>query len=129
MGEALIPDEVRAFLLQHIDSIAQLEALLLLRADPTFTWSAEKLAKRLYINAEETAAVLEHLAAHGFLATLPDLPDSYHYHPVSDAVAHMVDQVAELYAKYLIPVTHLIHSKPRSRVQEFADAFKLRKGD
>ena len=129
MGETLIPDEVQAFLLQHIDSIAQLEALLLLHADPTFTWNAEKLAKRLYISAEETAAVLEHLAAHGFLTTPPDLPDSYRYHPASSEVAHMVDQVAELYAKYLIPITHLIHSKPRTRVQEFADAFKLRKGD
>lgn len=129
MGEALIPDEVRTFLLQHIDSIAQLEALLLLRADPTCTWNAGTMAKRLYVSAEETAAVLEHLAAHGFVTTPPDPPDSYHYHPVSNDVAHMVDQVADLYAKYLIPVTHLIHSKPRTRVQEFADAFKLRKGD
>lgn len=129
MGESLIPDEVRVFLLQHIDSIAQLEALLLLRADAACTWSAEMMAKRLYITVEETAAVLEHLAAHGFAVTPPDLPDRYHYHPVSSDAAHMVDRVADLYAKYLIPVTHLIHSKPRSRVQEFADAFKLRKGD
>jgi hypothetical protein len=39
----------------------------------------------------------------------------------------MVDRLAELYSKYLIPVTHLIHSKPQTRVREFADAFKLRK--
>jgi hypothetical protein len=38
-----------------------------------------------------------------------------------------VNQVAACYAKYLIPVTNLIHTKPRTRVQEFADAFKLRK--
>ena len=129
MGEVLIPDDVRTFLLQHIDSVAQLEALLLLRADPTCTWNAEAIAKRLYVSVQEAAVVLQQLAADSFLTTSPDLPDSYRYHPASSELAQTVDQVAALYAKYLIPVTHVIHSKPRTRVQEFADAFKLRKGD
>jgi len=129
MGEALIPDDVRAFLLQYIDSITQLEALLLLRADPTCAWDVEATAKRLYITIQEAAAVLERLAADGFLTTPEDLPGSYRYRPASDELADMVNQVTELYAKYLIPVTNLIHSKPRTRVQEFANAFKLRKGD
>ena len=129
MGEALIPDDVPAFLLQHIDSIAQLEALLLLRADLTCTWNAETVAKRLYITTHEATVVLERLATDGFLNTRQDLPGSYHYHPVAAELADMVDWVATMYARYLIPITHIIHSKPRSRVQEFADAFKLRKGD
>jgi hypothetical protein len=120
---------MKAFLLQHIDSIAQLEALLLLRADPTCTWSAETTAKRLYITTDEAAMVLEQLAADSFLTTPQDVPGGYQYHPASSEVAQMVDRVADLYAKYLIPVTNLIHAKPRTRVQEFADAFKLRKGD
>jgi hypothetical protein len=127
MGEALIPEEVQVFLLQHLDSIAQLEALLLLRADPACVWSAEALAKRLYIPPQEAATVLERLATDSFLTTSQDVPDSYQYHPASDELAHMVDRIAALYAQYLIPVTNLIHSKPRSRVQEFADAFKLRR--
>jgi hypothetical protein len=129
MSEALIPDDVRAFLLQHIDSIAQLEALLLLRTDPGCVWTAETLAKRLYITAREAAAVLERLAADSFLTTPQGVPGRYQYHPASGELAAMVDRVAALYATYLIPVTNLIHAKPRSRVQEFADAFKLRKGD
>ena len=40
----------------------------------------------------------------------------------------MVDQVANLYRQYLIPLTTLIHAKPRPRVHEFADAFQWRKG-
>jgi hypothetical protein len=39
----------------------------------------------------------------------------------------MVGEVVEAYSKYLIPVTNLIHSKPQTRVQQFAEAFKLRK--
>jgi hypothetical protein len=129
MVDALIPDDVRAFLLKHIDSIAQLEALLLLRSNPTLEWTAETLAKRLYITPQDTAVLLERLSADGFLIVLHSPPYSYQYHPASSELAHMVDLVADFYAKYLIPVTNLIHSKPRTRVQEFADAFRLRKGE
>jgi hypothetical protein len=129
MADPLIPDDVQAFLLNRIDSIAQLEALLLLRTNPTHEWTAETLAKRLYISVQETAVLLERLRADGFLVALPDPPGSYQYQPASSALAHMLDRVADLYTAYLIPVTNLIHTKPRTRVQESADAFKLRKGE
>jgi hypothetical protein len=38
----------------------------------------------------------------------------------------MIDRLAESYAKQLIPITNLIHGKPR-RIRQFADAFKFRK--
>lgn len=129
MVSELIPDEVKSFLLQRVDSIAQLEALLLLRAHPGLVWSAETLAKRLYITAHETAAVLDYLHASGFLVAVAASPGGYQYQPASPDLARMLDWVAELYARYLIPVTQLIHAKRTTRVQEFADAFKLKKGE
>jgi len=39
----------------------------------------------------------------------------------------MLERTAEAYAKHLVPVTNLIHSKPKPRIQEFADAFRFRK--
>ena len=38
----------------------------------------------------------------------------------------MIDRLADSYAKQLIPITNMIHSKPR-RIRQFADAFKFRK--
>jgi hypothetical protein len=128
MADDPLPSDVKDFLLRHIDSVAQLEALLLLRGHADLTWSAETLAKRLYISVQETAEILAHLCADGFLAALDGEPPQYKYHCPSRAQADMVDQVADLYAHYLIPVTHLIHTKPRTRVQAFADAFKLKRG-
>jgi hypothetical protein len=127
MTDDPIPNDVKAFLLQHIDSIAQLEALLLLRADSELAWSADTLAKRLYIPVQETAEVVARLCADGFLVSTGSEPLLYQYQCTSSEQARMVDLVAECYARYLIPVTHLIHTKPRTRVQEFADAFRLRK--
>ena len=129
MAHELIPDDVRAFLLQCIDSIAQLEALLLLRTNPALTWDAETLAKRLYITSQETAAILHHLQANGFLVAAESSSGVYQYQPASPDLVCMVDRVAELYARYLIPITQLIHTKPLTRVQEFADAFKLKKDE
>jgi hypothetical protein len=127
MADDLLPDDVKAFLLRYIDSIAQLEALLLLQANADLAWSAETLAKRLYISVEATAEILARLCADGFLAAQGSEPLLYQYHCLSRDQSDMVDYVAVIYARYLIPVTHLIHAKPRTRVQAFADAFKFRK--
>ena len=48
MADELVPDDLRDFILRHIDSVAQLEALLLLRASPDEDWDVGKTAKRLY---------------------------------------------------------------------------------
>ena len=127
MSADVLPDEVKAFLLRYIDSVAQLEALLLLRANADLAWSADILALRLYTSVQDTAELLARLCADGFLAAQDSEPPLYQYHCPSRDQAHMVDQVAMLYTKYLIPVTHLIHAKPRTRVQGFADAFRFRK--
>jgi hypothetical protein len=118
-----IPDDIREFIQKHIDSIAQLEALLLLRGSPEIEWDAAKAAARLYTSEQETAAVLARLATDGFLAVDNGV---YRYGGHCNGQQQLVDRLAALYARALIPVTNLIHAKPR-RIREFADAFKLTK--
>ena len=50
-----IPAELRDFIAKSIDSVAQLEALLLLRANPETSWDVVQLARRLYVNEAEAA--------------------------------------------------------------------------
>jgi hypothetical protein len=129
MSEEPIPHDVKQFINESIDSIAQLEALLLLRGSPHKEWSAQDVAKRLYIGEQETVPLLVRLIAEGLVIVNGDRPPLYQYHPDSDDLALLADRLAETYSKHLVPVTNLIHSKPRTRVQEFADAFKLRKDE
>ncbi len=126
MADDLIPDDVRQFIVDKIDSIAELEGLLLLSRNPETEWSSEALAQRLYAGRQQTEEVLAHLYSLGFLA-INESETAYRYQPGSPKLAEMVDRVAEIYSKYLVPVTNLIHSKPQTKVQQFADAFKLRK--
>ncbi len=127
MANDLIPEDVRQFIIDKIDSVAELEGLLLLRRNPDTEWNSEALAQRLYTSQEQTEDVLTRLYSQGFLTVKESQTLSYRYQPSSLKLAEMVDLVAEIYSNYLVPVTNLIHSKPQSKVQQFADAFKLRK--
>jgi hypothetical protein len=129
MAEYPIPNDVRQFILKSIDSIAQLEALLLLRGNPQDEWGAQKVAKRLYISEQEATSLLARLNAEGLIALSNDKLPLCRYQPDSDDLALVVDRMAETYSKHLVPVTNLVHSKPRTRVREFADAFNLRKDE
>ncbi len=128
MGEDFIPEAVRRFLLMNIDSIAEWEGLLLLRAHPNKAWSAHEASRNLYISEDAAAVLLAALVARG-MAAAKNLPDGkiYKYKPASSELARMIDEAADLYRQYLIPITQIIHSKGRSRIQEFADSFRLRK--
>ncbi len=127
MTDDVIPGDVQQFILQHIDSIAQLEGLLLLRNDRSVEWSARAVADRLYISEPEATAVLTQLASRELVGGRKGKPARYIYQPKTPDLGEMVDRVADIYAKYLVPVTHLVHSKPKTRIQEFSDAFWLRK--
>ena len=118
-----IPADIQDFIVRHIDSVAQLEALLLLRRNPGADWTIERVAQRLYADEQEIADVLARLVADG-LVRVTDA--AYCYDCASAEQSTVVDRLAEVYARQLIPVTNMIHAKPR-RIREFADAFKFRK--
>jgi hypothetical protein len=123
MADDPVPADLRDFILRHIDSVAHLEALLLLRAAPETAWEAPVVAARLYISAEQAGEVLAQLCDERLLVCENGL---YRYGGQPPEHIAMIDRLADSYAKQLIPITNLIHGKPR-RIRQFADAFKFRK--
>jgi hypothetical protein len=120
-----IPDDLRDFIYEQIESIAHLEALLLLKGDREQDWTPERAAQRLYISVEQAASVLASLAERGFLL---GAAGRYRFSCRADDLETMVSRLTRAYREKLIPVTNLIHSKP-NRIREFAKAFRLRKDD
>lgn len=125
MVDHLLPDELEQFLQRQIDSITQLEALLLLRNESHTAWATQSVAKRLYVGEGETADALNRLSAQGLLSHNNGL---YKFDPQTDDLRQGVALLADYYRRHLIPITNLIHAKPR-RIQQFADAFKIKKED
>jgi hypothetical protein len=124
-----IPAGTQRFILANIKSVAEVEALLLLRSTPEQAWSAPALAQRLYIDPLQTADILKQLAERQFLVGDSGGEATYRYQPGSAELRDGIDRLAQVYATHLIAVTELIHSKSKSRVQEFANAFRIRKDD
>jgi hypothetical protein len=122
MSDDPIPDDVREYIINHVDSIAQLEALLLLRAQPGESWHLLKMAQRLYISEPEVSDALSRLIDGGVVSFKEG---AFSYRPAAE-IRDLIERVASTYTRHLIPVTNLIHSKP-SRVRQFADAFKFRR--
>jgi hypothetical protein len=123
MTEEPIPPDVRDFIHRNIDSIAQLEALLLMRGNPRETWDAKRLSRRIYVSEQEAAELLATLASDGLLG---NNDGAFHYECNDEARHSLIEKLAAIYSRQLIPVTNLIHSKPR-RIRQFADAFRFRK--
>jgi len=122
MSEEPLSEEVRDFILRHIDTVAQLEALLFFREHSAERWDAASVAKRLYAPAGEMVTSLAGLCSGGCLVREGEL---YRYAAGSD-VEPKVKALAKAYARQLIPITNLIHSKPRN-IRAFSDAFRFRK--
>jgi hypothetical protein len=122
MADEPVPDDVRDYILNHIDSIAQLEALLLLRAHPGEAWDILTVARRLYVPEPDVSDALERLINNGIVSFEQG---TFSYRPPPE-IHDLIERVAATYRRHLIPVTNLIHSKP-SRIHQFADAFKFRR--
>ena len=123
MADNPVPPEVRLFILDCIDSVAHLEALLLLKESPEQDWDVPSLARRLYIGQAEATAILEHLTA---CELAQRCGAGFHYRARDAERQRLVEKLAESHAKYLVPLTRLIHDKA-SGIRKFADAFKFRK--
>jgi hypothetical protein len=117
-----IPAALRDFIEKNIDTVAELEALLLLRSNADEAWDTKLLARRLYVAEAEAAAILVRMVDLGFAS---GVGDAYRYAHGSPQ-AETIDRLAEAYARQLIPITKLIHAKPRG-IRAFADAFKWKR--
>lgn len=124
----LLSDEVRRFIATNIHSVAQLELLLTLRAEPERWFTPEEVSRSLYMAEEPTVAQLAELESGGLLAKdAAEGGSRYCYQPREQGSVRLVDQLAELYHNRRLAITNAIYAGPTERIQIFSDAFRLRK--
>jgi len=126
-GEAVIPDEVRRFILTSIPSVPYLEAALLFFRVPSTERTCAEVARALYLPEPRTQELIDGLCSAGVLEVLDQSPPSYRYAPRDTALADAIARLAQVYGRDMIGVTHLIHDAVAKNAYRFADAFKLRK--
>lgn len=121
------PEDVRRFITDRIDSVEQLEILLLLREGPEREWTAEAVGQAIY-----TSPLSAHLRLTGLqtcsLVSCQGNPSVYRYQRGTPETEAIIDRLRELYRERRVSVIGAIYSRSRGPAQAFADAFKFRKG-
>lgn len=126
MTGAAISQQVLQFVAEQIDTVPQLECLLLLYQHRSRIWIAEEVAARIYISPQVAREILETLHRRGLIAAEGD-PPRYRFDPGGAASEELIGQVAGEYQRHLVPLATFIHSKAPASVREFARAFDLKK--
>lgn len=121
--EDLIRRSVDRFILEAIDTVPHLEALLLLWNSKPNQWSGAEMSKALYISVERSQGILEDLHVRQLIAKDSDRY-FYNSEPNRDSILENVDSI---YRHEIVRISTMIHSKAPSAVREFARAFRLKK--
>ena len=119
-----LPEPVRELIVRRIDSVADLEALLLLCNEPQHHWDEATVARRLYIDEARAGATLQRLAQRGLAAPHDG---GWRFAPETPAVADAVRELSRIYSQRLVAITALIHGKTARGIEEFARAFVIRR--
>jgi hypothetical protein len=126
-----MPDDAiskaRKFIAQYITSVAQLEMLLLLRTNPTESWSADQLARELRVEPQWASVQLQQLCDSGLAERQSQPVPSYRYKPSTPALNDEVTALSRAYLIHRVSIIEAIYSKPSGSIRVFADAFRIKK--
>ena len=123
-----VPDPVRRFIEAAIDSVPELECLLLLYRFEDHSWTADELAERLYLSPEVASAIVTGLKSKRVVTAVNDTEVvRYRFKPETAELRETTIQLEQAYRSHLMLVTQMIHSKAPRAVLEFARAFRVTK--
>jgi predicted ArsR family transcriptional regulator len=126
MSEEWIRKAVDQFIINEIDSVPHLEALLMLWNTRPQQWPVDEMAKALYVSPDRAQRIMQELAWRGLIATQAE-PERYSYVPQSEEKDALMGSVNEIYRRELVRISRMIHGKVSSSVREFARAFRFTK--
>jgi len=118
---ARLPEDVRRFIRERIDSVELLDVLALFRAAPGRPWTIDELSAELRSSPNSIDRRIAHLRRHRLIVSADDL-HRYRASPATDAI---VGRLLALYVERRTSVIDAIFSAPADPLQSFSDAFKV----
>jgi sugar-specific transcriptional regulator TrmB len=119
--------DVYEYILEKIDSVPHLEAIILLWNSRPVGWTSEELASRLYLPPDKVTEMLQDLIRRQLVQQNPGTPPRYSYLPRNEEQNEWMYQVDVAYRRELVRISTMLHSKTSSSVREFARAFRIKK--
>ncbi len=120
-----IPPDVRGFIRAHVPSVGHMEALAL-AIEQERVWTGPEVAKRLYVEEGQAVSILKDLTVTGILAWVAE-EGGWRRSRTDTELAELAERTTRMYRQRLVVMTNLIHAR-KDPGQQFADAFRFRKG-
>ncbi len=120
-----LPPELRVFLHSCIESIEQVEILMILRGSGRAR-TARDVAGALREQPEAMRRELETLVARGLLDVEIGTEIGYRYRPRNEKLSGYCDLLAESYVSARADIWRFIATESHLSLKRFSDAFKLK---
>lgn len=119
--------EAEEFIERAVDTIQQLEILMLLRRSRDRFWRVDEIAAELQMANTTVASSLSGLHANGVLVAEAANPAAYRYDPRSIVLHAGAESLAAAYETDPLPVLKAVLNKPPRELRTFSDAFLFRR--
>ncbi|HEU4407639.1 MAG TPA: hypothetical protein VFS43_20405 [Polyangiaceae bacterium] len=124
MAEHDFPDELKRFVATHLDTVDQLEVLLLLQRRPAEVWTPQRVSDELRTSPMSAAVRLARLCATGLCE---EVEGGVRLRPADASVERAIQLVTAAYRERRVSLIALIYARPPEGVRAFADAFRLKR--
>ncbi len=119
--------DVYEYILEKLDSVPHLEAVILLWNSRPVGWTVEELASRIYVPTEKVAEILQDLLRQQLIQQSAASPPRFSYLPRNDEQNEWMFRVDTAYRREIVRISTMLHSKASPSVREFARAFRFKK--
>ena len=119
--------QIERFLRDHIDSVPQLEALLLIWRQNPRLWTSQEMARELYVSADMASNVLSALHERNLIARAGSDPTAYALVLETEERKQLLEGLGLMYRNELIRVSNMIHANASPGLRDFARAFRFKK--
>jgi len=117
---------VDQFIVEQIDTVPHLEALLLFWEKRPKTWSQREIAAALFVPTELAGKILGDLVERNLVTVLPE-NQGFQYFSRTTEQDNLVASVAATYRRELVRISRMIHAKAPASIRDFARAFRFTK--
>ena len=125
MSNEGLSEDIKQFIAECIGSVEQLEILLHLYSTAPRPWSAEAIAKDLYVAPESVTRRLEEFHQKELLEKREG--ELYAFRPKRENAERTVRDLSFAYKERRVAVINQIFSTPQDHLKSFSDAFKFKK--
>lgn len=126
MAVSGFPRNVETFILSYINSVEQLEILLLLRKQEA---DADQINRQLRTSLTSVETRLNDLIRKNLVVMREDEGRRIFSLNPSEKLSSIIDEVAVLYQTHRVAIIDLIFSQAHNALRSFSDAFRLREKD